>query len=214
MLILELTVAYGVRLHVWGERACLTRPEMKAQRVSYDVPPPSADRGILEAVHWKPAIVWVVDRIHVLQPIRFQSFGRNEVGVRASAALAKRAMASGDLAGRRTKGCGPAACATPLSTGGWARIYQHRWAEIRFSRTLRAVWRSGVEDTSTAEWEPGTAIHGALEHLQPVDLALDWACGPRQVERGLDGGDVPTQARSEVFQRRCDRRVKNGHEAF
>ncbi len=95
----EVVLAYGVRLRVWGERACFTRPEMKAERVSYDVPPPSAARGILEAVHWKPAIVWVVDRIHVLRPIRFQSFRRNEVGTRASAALAKRAMASGDLAG-------------------------------------------------------------------------------------------------------------------
>ena len=92
-------MAYGVRLHVWGDRACFTRPEMKAERVSYDVPPPSAARGILEAVHWKPAIAWVVDRIHVLKPIRFQSFRRNEVGSKASAALAKRAMGSGDLAG-------------------------------------------------------------------------------------------------------------------
>ena len=92
-------MSYGVRLHVWGERACFTRPEMKAERVSYDVPPPSAARGILEAVHWKPAIAWVIDRIHVLRPIRFQSFRRNEVGTRASAALARRAMGSGDLAG-------------------------------------------------------------------------------------------------------------------
>ncbi len=85
-------MAYGVRLHVTGERACFTRPEMKVERVSYDVMTPSAARGILEAVHWKPAIRWVVDRIHVLQPIRFQSFRRNEVGIRASAALAARAM--------------------------------------------------------------------------------------------------------------------------
>ena len=92
-------MAYGVRLRVWGERACFTRPEMKAERVSYDVPPPSAARGILEAVHWKPGIAWVVDRIHVLRPIRFQSFRRNEVGTRASAALARRAMASGNLGG-------------------------------------------------------------------------------------------------------------------
>ena len=72
---------------------------MKAERVSYDVLTPSAARGILEAVHWKPAITWVVDRIHVLNPIRFQSFRRNEVGSKASAALAKRAMTSGNLAG-------------------------------------------------------------------------------------------------------------------
>ena len=92
-------MAFGIRLHVWGERACFTRPEMKAERVSYDVPTPSAARGILEAIHWKPEIAWVIDRIHVLQPIRFQSFRRNEVGAKASTALAGRAMRSGDLAG-------------------------------------------------------------------------------------------------------------------
>ena len=48
-------MAYGIRLHVWGERACFTRPEMKVERVCYDVPTPSAARGILEAIHWKPA---------------------------------------------------------------------------------------------------------------------------------------------------------------
>src|SRR3954465_4090891 len=92
-------MAYGIRLRVWGNHACFTRPEMKVERVSYDVMTPSAARGILEAVHWKPAIRWVIDRIHVLKPIRFQSFRRNEVGAKASAANAARAMRSGDLAG-------------------------------------------------------------------------------------------------------------------
>ena len=92
-------MSFGVRLRVCGERACFTRPEMKAERVSYDVLTPSAARGILEAIHWKPAITWVIDRVHVLKPIRFQSFRRNEVGAKASAALAKRAMNSGNLAG-------------------------------------------------------------------------------------------------------------------
>ena len=92
-------MSYGVRLRVWGERACFTRPEMKVERVSYDVMTPSAARGILEAIHWKPAIRWVVDRIHVLQPIRFQSFRRNEVGAKASAAIADRAMRAGTTAG-------------------------------------------------------------------------------------------------------------------
>lgn len=72
-------MSFGVRLHVWGERACFTRPELKAERFSYDVMTPSAARGILEAVHWKPAIRWCVDRIHVLKPIRFESIRRNEV---------------------------------------------------------------------------------------------------------------------------------------
>lgn len=92
-------MAYGIRLRVWGQRALFTRPEMKVERLSYDVPTPSAGRGILEAIHWKPAIVWRIDRIHVLKPIRFTSFRRNEVGATASGALASRAMRSGNLAG-------------------------------------------------------------------------------------------------------------------
>ncbi|MBU6267179.1 MAG: type I-C CRISPR-associated protein Cas5 [Sphingomonadales bacterium] len=89
----------AVRLHVWGERACFTRPEMKVERVSYDVITPSAARGILEAIHWKPAIRWHVDRIHVLKPIRFQSLRRNEVGAKASASNAQSAMNRGDTHG-------------------------------------------------------------------------------------------------------------------
>ena len=92
-------MTYGVRLRVWGARACWTRPEMKVERVSYDVPTPSAARGILEAIHWKPAIVWHIDRIHVLNPIRFASFRRNEVGMKASAALAERGLRAGSVAG-------------------------------------------------------------------------------------------------------------------
>ena len=72
-------MTYGVKLHVWGEYACFMRPEMKVERVSYDVMTPSAARGILEAIHWKPAIRWTIDRIHVLKPIRFESLRRNEV---------------------------------------------------------------------------------------------------------------------------------------
>lgn len=89
----------AVILHVWGDRACFTRPEMKVERVSYDTMTPSAARGILEAIHWKPAIRWQVDRIHVLKPIRFQSIRRNEVGAKASASLAASAMKRGDTNG-------------------------------------------------------------------------------------------------------------------
>ncbi|CAD5376963.1 CRISPR pre-crRNA endoribonuclease Cas5d [Pseudomonas sp. OF001] len=88
-------MAYGIRLLVWGERACFTRPEMKVERVSYDVITPSAARGILEAIHWKPAIRWVVDRIRVLKPIRFESIRRNEVGGKLSAASVTKAMKAG-----------------------------------------------------------------------------------------------------------------------
>jgi CRISPR-associated protein Cas5d len=69
----------GIILKVWGANACFTRPEMKVERVSYDVMTPSAARGIIEAIHWKPAIRWVIQRIHVLEPIRFENIKRNEV---------------------------------------------------------------------------------------------------------------------------------------
>lgn len=92
-------MAFGIRLHVWGDLACFTRPEMKVERVSYEVMTPSAARGILEAIHWKPAIRWEVARIHVLRPIRFRSIRRNEVSDKASVANARSAMKAGTTAG-------------------------------------------------------------------------------------------------------------------
>lgn len=71
-------------LKVWGENACFTRPEMKVERVSYDVMTPSAARGVLEAILWKPAIRWEVEQVDVLKPIRWESVRRNEVGSRMS----------------------------------------------------------------------------------------------------------------------------------
>lgn len=92
-------MSYGVRLRVGGEFACFSRPELKVERVSYDVITPSAARGILEAIHWKPAIRWVVRRIHVLKPIRFTSIRRNEVGQKAPVAAIARAMRAGTTEG-------------------------------------------------------------------------------------------------------------------
>ncbi len=77
-------MAYGIKLRIWGDYACFTRPEMKVERVSYDVITPSAARGILEAIHWKPAIRWVIDKIHVLRPIKFDNVRRNEVSSKIS----------------------------------------------------------------------------------------------------------------------------------
>ena len=92
-------MTYGVKLRVWGDYACFTRPEMKVERVSYDVITPSAARGILEAIHWKPAIRWTIDRIHVLKPVKFTSIRRNEVGSKISSRNAATAMNAGSLAG-------------------------------------------------------------------------------------------------------------------
>jgi CRISPR-associated protein Cas5d len=72
-------IGFGIKLKVWGDYACFTRPEMKVERVSYDVMTPSAAKGILEAIYWKPAIAWEIDRIHVMKPVRFDNIRRNEV---------------------------------------------------------------------------------------------------------------------------------------
>ena len=68
-----------IQLEVWGAYALFSRPELKVERVSYDVPTPSAARGIVESVYYHPGLRWYIDRIHVLNPIRFVSIRRNEV---------------------------------------------------------------------------------------------------------------------------------------
>ena len=66
-------------VRVWGDLACFTRPELKVERVSYEVMTPSAARGILEAIFWKPEFTWRISRLSVLRPIRHFSVLRNEV---------------------------------------------------------------------------------------------------------------------------------------
>lgn len=129
----------SVRLHVWGERACFTRPEMKVERVSYDVMTPSAARGILEAIHWKPAIAWHVDRIHVLKPIRLQSIRRNEVGMKASASLA-----SGAMNRRTTEGLGIVVDENRQQRAALVLVDVAYVIEAHFSLTRKA----GPEDTA------------------------------------------------------------------
>jgi CRISPR-associated protein Cas5d len=85
-------MGYGITIRVRGAYALFTRPEMKVERVSYDVITPSAARGIIEAVYWKPAIRWVIDKIHVLREIEFTNIRRNEVSEKASTDKALQAM--------------------------------------------------------------------------------------------------------------------------
>ena len=82
-------------LHVWGDYACFTRPEMKVERVSYDVMTPSAARAIFEAILWKPAIRWEITQIEVLNPISWISIRRNEVKHKISVSSVKTAMNRG-----------------------------------------------------------------------------------------------------------------------
>ena len=84
-----------LQIKVWGDLACFTRPEMKVERVSYPVMTPSAARGVLEAVYWKPEFAWRVAEIWVLNDIRWASFVRNEVKTRASDRTARGWAVSG-----------------------------------------------------------------------------------------------------------------------
>lgn len=79
-------MAFGFSIEAWGDRALFTRPELSVERVTYDVITPSAARGLIESVYWHPGMRYVIDRIHVINPIEFSSVRRNEVKVKASAA--------------------------------------------------------------------------------------------------------------------------------
>lgn len=85
----------SIKLEVWGDYALFTRPEMKVERVSYDVMTPSAARGLIEAIYWHPGMQWHIDRIHVCTPIRFTNLRRNEVKSTVSARTARTVMERG-----------------------------------------------------------------------------------------------------------------------
>ena len=84
-----------IQLEVWGAYALFSRPELKVERVSYDVPTPSAARGIVESIYYHPGLRWYIDRIHVLNPIRFVSIRRNEVTDKISGRNVRQAAQGG-----------------------------------------------------------------------------------------------------------------------
>ena len=91
-----------LRVRASGPLACFTRPELKVERVSYEVMTPSAARGILESILWKPAIAWYVSEIAVLRPIKWVSFRRNEVKSRLNPARSRDYYADDDRTQRNT----------------------------------------------------------------------------------------------------------------
>lgn len=86
----------SIQIEVWGDYACFSRPEMKTERVSYDVMTPSAARGLIESIYWHPGLRYCIDRIHVLEPIRFTNIRRNEVKSTLLASKALSAAKSGE----------------------------------------------------------------------------------------------------------------------
>ena len=123
----------SVKIEVWGDYACFSRPEMKVERVSYDVMTPSAARGILEAIYWHPGLVWRIDRIRVLTPIRFTNIRRNEVKDKISASNVRTVM---------NRGKGELYLATPQSIQQRAAMILrdvHYVIEAHFDMTDRAA---------------------------------------------------------------------------
>ena len=123
----------SVKIEVWGDYACFSRPEMKVERVSYDVMTPSAARGILEAIYWHPGLVWRIDRIRVLAPIRFTNIRRNEVKDKISASNVRTVM---------NRGKGELYLATPQSIQQRAAMILrdvHYVIEAHFDMTDRAA---------------------------------------------------------------------------
>lgn len=121
----------SISVEVWGDYALFSRPEMKTERVSYDVMTPSAARGLLESVFWHPGLKWVVDRIHVCAPIRFTNIRRNEVKDTISARKMQTLMEKG----------GEAYLATPESIQQRAAMVLrdvHYVIDAHFEMTMRA----------------------------------------------------------------------------
>ena len=141
-------MGYGIKLEVWGDYASFNRPEMKVERVSYDVMTPSAARGVLEAIYWKPQFRWVVDRIQVLAPIRFTHVRRNEISSK---------IAAGTVGTVRNRGSGSLGIA----------VEDHR--QQRAARILRDV-RYGidahVEVLDPTERDGATLDHPEAKHLE------------------------------------------------
>ncbi|MEG2584429.1 MAG: type I-C CRISPR-associated protein Cas5c, partial [Oscillospiraceae bacterium] len=85
----------SVKVEVWGDYACFSRPELKVERVSYDIPTPSAARGILSSIYWHPGLEWHIDRIFILNPIKFINIRRNEMKSKISARAVRTVMSGG-----------------------------------------------------------------------------------------------------------------------
>jgi CRISPR-associated protein Cas5d len=89
-------MGYGIKVELFGEYGLFSRPEFKVERVSYDIITPSAARGILESIYWKPAIRYVIDRIHVYNEPKFTNIRRNEVDVKILSSDMKKLMNGGE----------------------------------------------------------------------------------------------------------------------
>lgn len=188
-----------------GEFACFTRPEMKVERVSYPVPTPSAARGALEAIFWKPQVDWIVEEIHVLKPIKYFSLLRNETNNRQSDRVARNWMqngggydAAGDRAQRHTLGLRDVAylvkAQLALRPGATEDIAKYR---DQFRRRVASGQCFATPFLGCREFSAdfGPAVEGErpidrTEDLGPMLLDLEFEL-PRGGERRASGKATP-----------------------
>lgn len=175
-----------VSLHVWGEFACFTRPEMKVERVSYRVPTPSAARGVLEAVFWEPEMYYLIDSITVVKPGMWFSLRRNEVGKVISIDAAKRAMVGGDPLDpiRAGGGADDAAQRNMLALTDVEYVFT---AEVRLTGKGRA---DGEKEVKYVEQFKSRAAKGKCAHRPALgvrEFAADFELcdGPPPITNGL-----------------------------
>ncbi|MBL8966586.1 MAG: type I-C CRISPR-associated protein Cas5 [Spirochaetaceae bacterium] len=154
-------------LEVWGDYACFTRPEMKVERVSYDVMTPSAARAIYESILWKPAIKWHVTGIEVLEPIRWISVRRNEVGkIAVGPTQAQLDGSSGDAMGLYVEDCRQQRAGLFLRD---VRYRLHAWFEFVPPEKRRAnipsdreYWSDGDEEKAYARADETEGKYAAM----------------------------------------------------
>ena len=176
-----------IQVEVWGDYACFTRPEMKTERVSYDVMTPSAARGLLDSLYWHPGLRWVIDRIHVCAPIRFTNIRRNEVKDVISARRAKTVMekGQGELYLAASESIQQRAATASARSGQPAACLQSRARAARKSRTSTDHPR---QTTSKPRFSPWALIQARRFYISV------WRCRKRgritATSRGRKTGDI------------------------
>ena len=166
-------------LRVRGELACFTRPEMKVERVSYEVMTPSAARGVLEAVLWKPAIRWHLREIAVLAPIRWASFRRNEVKDLASPRIAQLVTDTPEQRSQRNTLAlrdvdYVVKCSFTMTSRAGSRDSVEKFEEI-FRRRLEKGQH--YEPPYLGMREMVADVESAPDHFSPIDPGVDRPLG-------------------------------------
>ncbi len=175
-------------LEIGGDLACFTRPEMKVERVSYDIVTPSAVRAVFESILWKPAIHWQAEEIEVLAPIRWTTIRRNEVGSKVSLTNVKSAM---------QKGSGAIALYVEEERQQRASLLL-RDVRYRITASFSRTGRAGAEDNAQkfGEMFARRAAKGQCIN-QPYLGCREFACDFRLVEQGEAAAAIPEELRGE-----------------